>query len=62
MSRAAAVGGAKPRNKDLSIRHLTGNLAPETFPLLIPDVVPNLHYIGKLDEIIDMPVKRLIYP
>ena len=31
VSRAAAVGGAKARNEDLTLWHPSGNLAPETF-------------------------------
>ena len=31
VSRAAAVGGAKARNEDLTLRHPSANLAPETF-------------------------------
>lgn len=85
VSRAAAVGGAKARNEDLTLRHPSGNLAPETFlfsysprslhlfsfstlqflfslsPLHLLSLkrIPDLHYLGRLDEIVDVPMRPL---
>jgi hypothetical protein len=53
----AAIGGAKAWNWDLALRHPLGNLAPEAFLRFIPQGMPDLHYAGRFQQIIDMPAK-----
>ena len=54
----AAIGGAKAWNLDFALRHLLSNLAPEAFLRFTPQGIPNLQYVGRFQQIIDMPAKR----
>lgn len=57
MRGTAAIGGAKAWNWDLAPRHLLGNLAPKAFLRFTPQGIPDLHYTGRFQQIIDMPAK-----
>ena len=57
MRGTAAIGGAKAWNCDFALRHLLGNLAPAAFLRFTPQGIPDLHYTGRFQQIIDMPAK-----
>ena len=56
MSRAAAVGGAEVRNEDLTLRHPSGNLAPETF---LFSYSPRSLHLFSLSPLRLRPIRRI---
>ncbi len=56
VSRAAAVGGAKARNEDLTLRHPSANLAPETF---LFSYSPRSLHLFSLSPLHLLPLRRI---
>lgn len=54
-----AVGGAEAGDKDSPPRHPPNGAAPKAFQWLLAKRIPHLNYLGRAEEIIDMPAQPL---